>query len=101
MAKSASISAVADQGERMIEIKLRFWTNDIAAQKGEIVPRHAWTSGVVRMERNDSHGIKPGSPRPFHTLLDVGAVIEKVLVEHGIVLHPSRNMKKYLTNKDS
>ena len=101
MAKSALISAVADQGERMIEIKLRFWTNDIAAQKGEIIPKHAWTSGVVRMERNESHGIKPGNPRPFHTLLDVGSVIEKVLIEHGIVLHPSRKMTKYLADKDS
>ena len=59
--------------------------------------KHAWSSGVVRMERNDSHGIMAKNPRPFHSLLDVGAVIEKVLIEHGVVLHPSQRMKKYLS----
>ena len=62
------------------------------------MPKHAWSAGVVRIERNDSHGIKPLSPRPFHSLLDVGAVIEKVLIEHGIVLHPSSRMNKYFDN---
>jgi hypothetical protein len=88
-------AAEAKQGEKMIEVKLRFWTNDISPQAGKVLKKHAWSSGVVRMERNGSHGIKPKAPRPFHSLLDVGAVIEKVLVEHGVVLHPSRTMKKY------
>ncbi len=86
----------AAQGEKMIEVKLRFWTNDIASAKGKIVPKHGWTSGVVRMERNRSHGIEPGSPKPFHSLLDVGAVIEQVLIDHGVSLHPSRRMVKYI-----
>ena len=90
------LSRKANQGEKMIEVKLRFWTNEIAADAGEIIPRNAWTAGVVRMERNASHGIEPGHPKPFHSLLDVGAVVEKVLIEHGVVLHPSRKMKKYL-----
>lgn len=76
--------------------KLRFWTNDIAPEPGKIVPKHAWSSGVVRIEGNPSHGIKPNNPLPFHTLLDVGAVIEKVLIDHEIVLHPTKKMKKYL-----
>jgi hypothetical protein len=92
-------SLEAKQGEKMIEIKLRFWTNDIAPEPGKVIPKHAWTSGVVRIEGNPSHGIKPTSPRPFHTLLDVGSVIEKVLVEHGIVLHPTKQMKKYLSDQ--
>ncbi|MGA8653170.1 MAG: hypothetical protein WB677_21615, partial [Xanthobacteraceae bacterium] len=58
--------------------------------------KHAWSGGVVRIERNDTHGIKPGSPKPFHSLLDVGAVIERVLITNGIVLHPGRRMKKYV-----
>jgi hypothetical protein len=41
----------AQQGERMIEVKIRFWTNDIADGKGNIFPKHAWSSGVVRMEK--------------------------------------------------
>jgi hypothetical protein len=89
----------AKQGERMIEVKLRFWTNDISPEKGKIIPKHAWAAGVVRMEGNKSHGIAPSSPRPFHSLLDVGAVIEKVLIEHDIVLHAGRKMKKYVATE--
>ena len=89
-------SLEAKQGEKMIEIKLRFWTNNIAEEDGKVIPKHAWSAGVVRIERNRSHGIEPGSPRPFHSLLDVGAMIERVLIEHGVVLHPSRKMQKYI-----
>jgi hypothetical protein len=78
------------------KIKLRFWTNDIAKGSGYIAPKHAWGSGVVRLERNTSHGIKPSNPRPFRSLLDIGAVVEKVLIAHGIVLHPSEQMRRYL-----
>jgi hypothetical protein len=85
----------AKHGEKMIEIKVRFWTNNIAEEEGRIVPKHAWSDGVVRIEGNKSHGITPGQPKVFHSLLDVGAVIEKVLIEQGVVLHASRKMKKY------
>ena len=87
----------AEHGEKMIEIKLRFWTNNIAEEEGKIVPKNAWCSGVVRIERNDSHGIKPGKPQPFHSLLDIGAVVEKVLIAHSVTLHPSRKMRKYFS----
>lgn len=83
----------------MIEVKIRFWTNDISPEPGKVRQKHAWTSGVVRMESNKSHGIVPGHPEPFHSFLDVGAVVEKVLVEHGIVLHRSRRMKKYISGE--
>ncbi len=86
----------AKRGEKMIEVRLRFWTDDIAPDKGRVVPKHALTSGYVSMERNKAHGIDPSNARHFHSLLDVGAVIEKVLIEHGIVLHPSQKMRKYL-----
>jgi len=95
MSKNAIAEQEAKYGEKMIEVKIRFWTNNIASEKGRIIPKHAWSSGVVRMEPNKSHGIVPDSPRPFHTLMDVSAVIEKVLIEHGIVLHSSTKMKKY------
>jgi hypothetical protein len=90
-------SLEANQGEKMIEVKLRFWTNEITSAQGEgIIPKHAWTAGVVRMARNKSHGIIPENPRLFHSLLDVGAVVEKVLLQHGITLHPSKKMRKYI-----
>jgi hypothetical protein len=100
--KVGGISAQeADHGERMIEVKLRFWTNSIAGEKKKIIPKNAWAAGVVRIERNDSHGIKPGNPLPFHSLLDVGAVIERVLIEHGVTLHPSKKMQKYFSAANS
>lgn len=95
MAKNVE-SREAEHGQKMIEVKLRFWTNDIAEEAGQIVPKHAWSSGVVRIELNRSHGIVPSAPKPFHSLLDVGAVIEKLLIEQGIILHPSRRMRKYV-----
>lgn len=89
-------SREAKHGQKMIEVKLRFWTNDIADRSNQIIPKHAWSSGVVRIESNKSHGIVPSAPKPFHSLLDVGAVIEKLLIEQGIILHPSRKMRKYI-----
>ena len=86
----------AQHGEKMIEVKIRFWTNDIV-EEGKVLPKHAWASGVVRMESNKTHDIKPLAPKPFHSLLDLNAVIEKVLIEHGVVLHPSPRMEKYLS----
>jgi len=94
--KQTAASAKATQGEKMIEVKLRFWTNDIAAEEGNVIPKHAWTSGVVRIERNSTHGIEPKNPKPFHSLLDVGSVIEKVLIEHGVVLLLSKKMQEYI-----
>ena len=78
----------------MIEVKVRFWTNDIASAANEIVPKHAWASGMVRMESNESHGISPGNPAPFHSLMDLTAVIEKVLVAHGVTLIVNRQMRR-------
>ena len=97
MATDKSLAEIeAKYGEKMIEIKLRFWTNDIASDSGKVLPKHAWSNGVVRIEGNKAHGIVPGAPKPFHSLLDVGAVIEKTLIEHGIVLHINKKMSKYI-----
>ena len=89
----------AKHGERMIEVRIRFWTNDIAEDqaKGDVYPKHAWASGMVGMDRNDAHEIKPERPKPFHSLMDVCSVIEKVLIQHDIVLHPTEKMKKYVS----
>jgi hypothetical protein len=95
-AQNSVASTEAKHGKKMIEVSLRFWTNDIAKQKGTIVPKHAWAAGVVRIQGNDSHGIISGNPKPFHSLLDVGSVVESVLMNHGITLHRSRRMKKYM-----
>jgi hypothetical protein len=89
----------ATHGEKMIEVRIRFWTNKIALGRGKVIPKHARTSGVVRIQPNSLHDIVPGKPRPFNSLLDLGSAIEKVLIEHGIVLHRSRKMKKYMPGR--
>ena len=95
--KSELAAKDAKHGQKMIEVKVRFWTDDMATEKGKVLPKHAWASGVVRIERNEAHGIVPSQPVPFNSLLDLGAAMEKVLVEHGVVLHTSRKMKKYFS----
>ena len=87
----------AARNQKTIEVTLRFWTNNLARKKGYVLPKHAWPSGVAFVQKNDTHGIKSANPRPFNSLLDVGAVIESLLVEHQIRLHANRRMKKYLT----
>ena len=83
-------------GERMIEIKVRLWTNDIADTEGSVLPKHAWSSGLVRLTRNATHGIGSNKALPFHSLMDLTSVIEKILIQNGITLHASRETKKYL-----
>src|SRR5262245_59769349 len=99
--KSLAESSVrkAEHGERMIEIKVRFWTNDLGGPRGTVRQKHAWASGVVRAEANRTLGISPRKPRPFHSLMDLSAVIEKVLIDHGIVLHRNRRMRKYFVSQ--
>jgi len=89
-------SREAKSGERMIEVKVRFWTDGIAEGERQIVPKHAWTSGVVRMGRNESHNIKPKNPRPFNSLMDLPRIMEMVLIDHGVKLHRIGKTAKYI-----
>jgi hypothetical protein len=102
MARKKEDIAVKDakHGEKMIEIKVRFWTDNIEG-KEKIRPKHAWSSGVVRIARNKSHGIVPGRPRPFNSLMELGSAVEDVLLNHGITLHLSRKTERYMAEKPS
>ena len=84
---------------QMIEVKVRFWTNDIP-EKGKRTPKHAWSSGMVRIDTSRVHGFKSKKAQPFHSLLDLPAAIERVLLAHGVVLHPSRGMKRYFAERE-
>jgi hypothetical protein len=85
-------------GERMIEVKVRFWTDKLADGKGKIRPKHAWGAGVVKIERNDAHGIVPLDPLPFNSLSEIPAKIEKLLIDQHIQIHPSTRMAKYFAD---
>ena len=89
----------AIHGKKMIEIKLRFWTDEIAEGKGKIIPRHCWDAGVVRVTPNDSHDLKPSKPIPFNSLPEILPKIEKVLIDHNIQLHIGRKSGRYYYKK--
>ena len=87
-------SRKAPHGERMIEVKVRFFTDGIAKRKGEVISGHGWTKGVVRLTPNETHTIdKNNRPIPFNSLMEIPFAIEKLLMRDGITLFVS---KKYL-----
>jgi hypothetical protein len=93
---NTATARVAKHGDKMIEVRVRFWTDSISEHKDTILPKHAWDGGVVVMDTNRSHGIKPGPPRPFNSVLDLPSALAKVLVDHGIILHTSTKTRKLL-----
>ncbi len=88
----------AAYGQKMIEIKLRFWTNDIAEGENKVLPKHAWDKGVVKIAANKSHGIPAGEPIPFNSMLEVGRAVERCLIENGIKLHAGQRSRRYLSS---
>jgi hypothetical protein len=88
---------VAPHGEKMIELRIRFWTNDIAPVKGQILPKRAWSGGVVLMDRNEAHGIVPRDPAPFNNMSQLPDAIERCLIAHGVKLYAGgRDAKLYV-----
>ena len=80
----------------MIEVKVRFFTNNIAG-KGKVIPKRGWTRGVVRFKRNDVHGLKDGNPIVFNSLMELPRAIEKLLIREGVVLQTVASMRKYIS----
>ena len=87
---------VAKHGQKMIEVRVRFWTDCLTDQKDAVIPKHAWDSGVVIIEGNKTHGITPDSPTPFNSILDLTSTIAKVLVDQGVTLHANRKLRKLI-----
>jgi hypothetical protein len=79
---------------KMIEVKIKFWTNNIAAEKGKVVAKNAWQSGVVAVRANKLHGIRSQKPLPFHSLAQLSYVIEKALTRSGIKLNMREEKEK-------
>jgi hypothetical protein len=84
----------AVHGKKMIEIRVRFWTDQIA-KEGKIIPKHCWDSGVVRISSNDLHGITSSNPIPFNSLSEILPKIEKLFKNHGIKLHLGSKSRRY------
>ena len=90
----------AKHGEKMISLDVRFWTDGIAETQGRIVPKHAVAAGVIKLNRNDSHGIKT-TPDPviFNTPMQLLEAIEELLIREGITLHLSSTMRRYVSTE--
>jgi len=91
------VGVPANQGDKTIELTVRFWTDGIASKKGNVIPKHGWAAVVVYMHAGSpAHGFKPQDPIPFSTLMELPGTIEKVLTKQGVQLRPYSKMKKYL-----
>ena len=83
MPNDTTPAAVAKHGDKMIEVRIRFWTDGIADQEHAVEPKHAWTTGIVVMDTNKSHGITPNKPKPFNSILDRNRPAEPSYAERG------------------
>ncbi|MEM1582842.1 MAG: hypothetical protein QXK89_10125 [Candidatus Bathyarchaeia archaeon] len=84
----------AKYGERMIELRVAFFTDNIANTEGKVVPKVCWDIGTVRLLANAAHGVKASEPYFFDGLSELLTTIEKLLVDNGIkVLHCPRRTR--------
>lgn len=82
--------------EKTIKVIVTFWTDGIAEDENKRYPKHAWTGGNVRFNKNKSHQIEPTKdPIIFNSLMELPSAIEKLLIQHGIQLHLNDKTKKY------
>ena len=78
---------------KTIDVSIKLWTDNIGPN-GAVVPKHAWSIGVVHMRANSRHGIAPGNPIPFNSFAELPSVVEKLLIQHGVKLHAGGRQKK-------
>jgi len=84
----------AKHGERMIELKIAFFTDNIASEEGKVIPKVCWDVGTVRLLANASHGLRPSEPYFFSGLSELLPTIERLLAENEVkVLHYSGKTK--------
>ncbi len=95
--RNLPLAKIAKQGEKTIEVTIRFFTDEIADKADLIIPKHAWDSGMIYMCRNKTHGIKNKSPKPFNSILDLTSVLSNVLMQHGITLHTGRKLRRLIS----
>ncbi len=90
-------------GQRMVEVRVRFFTNKIAEEKGHIVEKNIWDNGMVSLKSNDAHGIEScESPTPFNSFSEIVMAIEEQLIQNGVKVHFNRRrMKKLMAEEQT
>jgi len=48
------------------------------------------------MTTNKTHGIKSQDPVPFNSMMESTRAVEKVLLQHGVKLHPGDRSRKLI-----
>jgi hypothetical protein len=81
----------------MIVVEVRLWTNDLGAD-GKLLPKHAWSSGVVTMAANKLHGIPPQRELHFNSLTAISERVEKILKHAGVTIHADPGMIRMATS---
>ena len=79
---------------KMIELRVRFWTNDIG-EGNQVKPKFAWDSGIVAVPMNERHGIKAQEPVMFKSMATIPAAIEEALINAGVTLLNDNRSSKY------
>ena len=69
---------------KTIQFRLNLWTNDLPT-----FPGHAQEAGVLRVEKNETHGIE-GIEKHIHSLEEIPNVIRDMLTSQGITLHKQK-----------
>jgi hypothetical protein len=77
----------APHGDKTVEITIRFWTDQLADEKGKLLPKHINNSGKIRMSANKTHGIPSEEAMIFDSITELPAKIEELLEHHKIVVH--------------
>lgn len=88
--------AKAKHGEKMIEVSIRFWTNNLAETKGNILPKHCWSAGTATLRKNGAHGIPSQDPIKFNTLMELTNAIEQALIDGEIKMHTGNKLALYV-----
>jgi hypothetical protein len=89
-------SVEAAHGSKMLRVSVRFWTDEIADTSGHVVPGHAWASGVVVVESNETHGIRREQKgETFNSMAELPLAIEKAIMRAGITLHSRGRESRY------
>jgi hypothetical protein len=83
------------KGERMIEVRLKFFTDELSGRPGYIVPGYCWDHGVVVVSANQAHEVKVGgNPLIFHTLDGIPDAVTRALHRSGVTLVPGYGTRK-------
>lgn len=82
------VGVKAPHGKKTIELRIRFFTDQLSSVPGNIWPKHAWDRGSIYTVVNDYHDIEVAGAT-FNSTAEITLAIEKVLVKAGIRLHPT------------